>query len=187
MTRSELLRFLPEEYRILVYDSPQNIPTHVIDEVVKLANVERTASWREDLAVRLLCVFSLDRFTDFLGDSVVLPVRETCAQVLGTTVHAMLDHDTWRVARRGILPLCYPSSTQQSNRQEEVIATSSKKKKKGKSGSIQQPVAAISDNRQDWALRYSGVLALKYFFAGRPDLVKQLLLDPQILQAIIDG
>jgi TATA-binding protein-associated factor len=40
----------------------------------------------EDLAVRLLCVFALDRFGDFVSDQVVAPVRETCAQALGTVL-----------------------------------------------------------------------------------------------------
>lgn len=39
--------------------------------------------WLEDLAVRLFCVLALDRFSDFVGDQYVAPVRETCAQVLG--------------------------------------------------------------------------------------------------------
>lgn len=41
-------------------------------------------SWLEDVGLRLLCVLALDHFGDFLGDQVVAPVRETCAQALGT-------------------------------------------------------------------------------------------------------
>lgn len=40
-------------------------------------------SWLEDVGLRLLCVLALDHFGDFLGDQVVAPVRETCAQALG--------------------------------------------------------------------------------------------------------
>ena len=43
----------------------------------------KNASWLEDAAVRLLCVLSLDRFGDYVGDGVVAPVRETGAQALG--------------------------------------------------------------------------------------------------------
>ncbi|KJE93117.1 hypothetical protein, variant 1 [Capsaspora owczarzaki ATCC 30864] len=39
--------------------------------------------WLEDAAIRLICVFALDRFGDFVSDQVVAPVRETCAQTLG--------------------------------------------------------------------------------------------------------
>lgn len=39
--------------------------------------------WLEDVGLRLLCVLALDHFGDFLGDQVIAPVRETCAQALG--------------------------------------------------------------------------------------------------------
>lgn len=51
----------------------------------------------QDCAIRLVCVFSLDRFGDFVSDQVVAPVRETCAQVLGVTLkhmHPVLVHET---------------------------------------------------------------------------------------------
>lgn len=40
-------------------------------------------SWLEDIALRLVCVLTLDRFGDFVCDQVVAPVRETGAQALG--------------------------------------------------------------------------------------------------------
>lgn len=40
--------------------------------------------WITDAALRLLCVLGLDRFGDFVSDQVVAPVRETCAQALGS-------------------------------------------------------------------------------------------------------
>lgn len=40
-------------------------------------------TWLEDVGLRLLCVLALDHFGDFLGDQVIAPVRETCAQALG--------------------------------------------------------------------------------------------------------
>lgn len=40
-------------------------------------------AWLEDIGLRLLCVLALDHFGDFIGDQVVAPVRETCAQALG--------------------------------------------------------------------------------------------------------
>lgn len=47
--------------------------------------------WLEDVALRLLCVLALDRFGDYVSDQVVAPVRETCAQVLGTVLKEMTD------------------------------------------------------------------------------------------------
>lgn len=39
----------------------------------------------QDYALRLVCVLALDRFGDFVSDQVTAPVRETCAQALGTS------------------------------------------------------------------------------------------------------
>ncbi|KAJ2741712.1 TATA-binding protein-associated factor mot1 [Coemansia sp. BCRC 34301] len=47
------------------------------------SNQERNQRFLEDVCVRLVCVFTLDRFGDFVADHVVAPVRETCAQALG--------------------------------------------------------------------------------------------------------
>ncbi|KAI7862134.1 hypothetical protein BDF14DRAFT_1746376 [Spinellus fusiger] len=46
-------------------------------------------AWLEDVAIRLLCVFALDRFADFVSDQVVCPVRETCSQTLGVVLQSM--------------------------------------------------------------------------------------------------
>ena len=53
--------------------------------------IEAHNNWLEDAALRLLCVLALDRFGDFVSDQVVAPVRETCAQVLGTIFKEMPD------------------------------------------------------------------------------------------------
>ncbi|XP_013387250.1 TATA-binding protein-associated factor 172-like [Lingula anatina] len=78
--------------------------------------------WLEDVALRLLCVMALDRFGDFVSDEVVAPVRETCAQTLGTTLHYMevesvqgvlhilmqlLGQRQWEVRHGGLLGLKY--------------------------------------------------------------------------------
>ncbi|XP_053670942.1 TATA-binding protein-associated factor 172, partial [Anopheles nili] len=78
--------------------------------------------WLEDATLRLLCVLALDRFGDFVSDQVVAPVRETCAQVLGTVLrqlpHAKV-HQTvnilltfvkqkeWEVRHGGLLGIKY--------------------------------------------------------------------------------
>ncbi|KAH7295287.1 hypothetical protein KP509_27G041200 [Ceratopteris richardii] len=51
----------------------------------------------QDCVIRSLCIFSLDRFGDYVSDQVVAPVRETCAQVLGAVLkqmHPVLVHET---------------------------------------------------------------------------------------------
>lgn len=78
--------------------------------------------WLEDAALRLICVLSLDRFGDFVSDQVIAPVRETCAQVLGTIVKEMTNDQVcevvsllrilmkqreWEVRHGGLLGLKY--------------------------------------------------------------------------------
>ncbi|KAH8236804.1 hypothetical protein KR026_011206 [Drosophila bipectinata] len=84
---------------------------------------ESHSRWLEDAALRLLCVLCLDRFGDFVSDQVVAPVRETCAQVLGTLVKEieatkvqriveillqLIQHkNEWEVRHGGLLGLKY--------------------------------------------------------------------------------
>ena len=50
--------------------------------------------WLDDMACRLLCVLMLDRFGDYVSDTVVAPVRESVGQTLG----ALLVHVPDRTA-----------------------------------------------------------------------------------------
>jgi len=74
----------------------------------------------EDLSIRLICVFALDRFGDFDSDQVVTPVRETCAQTLGVVLKYMQkdgvskvlscllqlqNHSLWEIRHGGLLGL----------------------------------------------------------------------------------
>uniref|UniRef100_A0A8C4Q9L8 Mot1 central domain-containing protein n=1 Tax=Eptatretus burgeri TaxID=7764 RepID=A0A8C4Q9L8_EPTBU len=89
---------------------------------------EQHQQWLEDLAIRLLCVFALDRFGDFVSDEVVAPVRETCAQTLGVALQFMVIravHSTvsvllqllhvpqWEVRHGGLLGLKYALAVRQ--------------------------------------------------------------------------
>ncbi|XP_051883424.1 TATA-binding protein-associated factor 172 isoform X1 [Pristis pectinata] len=84
--------------------------------------------WLEDLAIRLLCVFALDRFGDFVSDEVVAPVRETCAQTLGVVLKYMnergvhgtvvvllklLAQEQWEVRHGGLLGIKYALAIRQ--------------------------------------------------------------------------
>ncbi|KAK2530509.1 Btaf1 [Columba guinea] len=84
--------------------------------------------WLEDLVIRLLCVFALDRFGDFVSDEVVAPVRETCAQTLGVVlkhmneagVHKTVDvllklltQEQWEVRHGGLLGIKYALAVRQ--------------------------------------------------------------------------
>lgn len=78
--------------------------------------------WLEDTSLRLLCVLALDRFGDFVSDQVVAPVRETCAQGLGSVLNLMsregvngvlkvllqlLAQKEWEARHGGLLGLKY--------------------------------------------------------------------------------
>ena len=83
---------------------------------------KRNAAWLEDMAVRLLCLLSLDRFGDYVGDGVVAPVRETGAQALGAglgplppaaveavtrAILVLLRRPEWEVRHSALLALRY--------------------------------------------------------------------------------
>lgn len=99
-----------------------------IDGAGKSANMTKDElqgahnSFLEDCALRLLCVLALDRFGDFVSDQVVAPVRETCAQVLGTVLKQMnidkvrntidillkfIKQKDWEVRHGGLLGIKY--------------------------------------------------------------------------------
>lgn len=84
--------------------------------------------WIEDIVIRLLCVFALDRFGDFVSDEVVAPVRETCAQTLGVALRHMnetgvlmtvdvllklLKEDQWEARHGGLLGIKYALAVRQ--------------------------------------------------------------------------
>ncbi|KAM9065654.1 TATA-binding protein-associated factor 172 isoform X1 [Sarcophilus harrisii] len=90
--------------------------------------IQQHQDWLEDLAIRLLCVFALDRFGDFVSDEVVAPVRETCAQTLGVVlkhmneigVHKTVDvllklltQEQWEVRHGGLLGIKYVLAVRQ--------------------------------------------------------------------------
>ncbi|XP_056018084.1 TATA-binding protein-associated factor 172-like [Ostrea edulis] len=94
----------------LSIDIPQD-QLHTINQV-----------WLTDLALRLLCVLSLDRFGDYVSDEVVAPVRETSAQTLGMVIKhldksgveglvnvllQLLTQQQWEVRHGGLLGFKY--------------------------------------------------------------------------------
>lgn len=79
-------------------------------------------TWLIDLALRLISVLALDKFGDFLSDQVVAPVRETCAQALGSIFNTLdidlikqllnnliklLERTEWEARHGGLLSLKY--------------------------------------------------------------------------------
>lgn len=71
----------------------------------KKTNEKRHQQCLEDLAIRLLCVLSLDQFADFVGDQAVVPVRETCAQTLGVVAQYCAAELCIEIVNAGLLKM----------------------------------------------------------------------------------
>jgi TATA-binding protein-associated factor len=85
--------------------------------------------WMDDLACRLCCALMLDRFGDYISDTVVAPIRETVGQTLGALLHHLpaetvygvnkilyrmimqkdlgLEYPAWAVCHGGMIGLKY--------------------------------------------------------------------------------
>ncbi|KAF9426594.1 TATA-binding protein-associated factor mot1, partial [Entomortierella beljakovae] len=98
--------------------------------------------WLEDLAIRLLCVFSLDRFGDFVSDQVVAPVRETCSQTLGALLRHMSDEGV-KSTIGVLMRLIYQNDVFEEGMERDYI----------------------------WEVRHAGLLGLKYAVAVKKDIL----------------
>jgi TATA-binding protein-associated factor len=111
-------------------------------------NDEGHGRWCNALAAKLLCVFILDRFGDFVSDQVVAPVRETVSQTLAS----LLLH----MPRRSVLHV--HSVLLQMIRQDFTLPTGANGPGKEKS--------------HIWEVRHAGLLGIKYEVAVRSDVVE---------------
>jgi hypothetical protein len=111
-------------------------------------NDESHERWCNALAAKLLCVFILDRFGDFVSDQVVAPVRETVSQ----TIASLLLH----MPRRSVLHV--HSVLLQMIRQDFTLPTGTNGPGKEKS--------------HIWEVRHAGLLGIKYEVAVRSDIVE---------------
>lgn len=109
-------------------------------------NARAHAEWAEDFAVRLLCVFALDRLGDFVFDQVVAPVRETASQTLAQLLPHMSD-ELVRTTHCVLLDM---------TRQDSLRAAGT-------------PV----DTKRGyvWEVRHAGLLGLRYEVAMRRDML----------------
>ncbi|KAL4398867.1 TATA-binding protein-associated factor Mot1 [Malassezia pachydermatis] len=123
------------------------------------ANQEAHAAWCEDLAVRLLCVFALDRLGDFVFDHVVAPVRETASQTLAQLLPHM-SSELVRATHHVLLEMV----RQDSVRAVQLV---------GKDG--QKPYV--------WEVRHAGLLGIKYEVAMRVDV---LGVEDEMLADVLD-
>ncbi|TFK45985.1 SNF2 chromatin remodeling protein [Heliocybe sulcata] len=131
--------------------------------------------WCNDLAVKLLYIFVLDRFGDFVSDQVVAPVRETVSQTLAS----LLLH----MPRRSVLHV--HSILLQMIRQDFSSAAGENQKEKKKDDA----------NTLVWEVRHAGLLGIKYEVAVRNDLVeieaemqdKDVKLEDEVMSSELSG
>lgn len=105
--------------------------------------------WCNDLAVKFLCVFVLDRFGDFVSDQVVAPVRETVSQTLAS----LLLHMPCRSALR-----VHAVLLEMIRQDFPVPQNGAVKSRQTEKGHV-------------WEVRHAGLLGIKYEVAVRSDLV----------------
>jgi TATA-binding protein-associated factor len=65
----------------------------------KPENDKRNIEYLEDISLRCVCVFLLDRFGDYVSDQVVAPIRESVAQLLGAALVHMRSETVVQVFR----------------------------------------------------------------------------------------
>ncbi|EMD34416.1 hypothetical protein CERSUDRAFT_117290 [Gelatoporia subvermispora B] len=132
--------------------------------------------WCNDLAVKFLCIFVLDRFGDFVSDQVVAPVRETVSQTLAS----LLLH----MPRRSVLQI--HSILLEMIRQDFPVT----KPAQGKPGN------ANGEKGHVWEIRHAGLLGIKYEVAVRNDLVSFDLMEEdskhneggkELLRGVVDA
>ncbi|KAA8624794.1 HepA Superfamily II DNA RNA helicase SNF2 family [Pyrenophora tritici-repentis] len=122
-------------------------------------NDQLNQRWLNDLACRMICIFMLDRFADFTGDSAIAPIRETAGQALGSLLQFMSRDNvlaTFQVLNRLIMHHDLPLDS--------------------------SPLSA------PWALCQGGMIGLRYLVAVRNDLLLEdgTLMDG-VLAAVISG
>lgn len=118
-------------------------------------NDANNAATLQDLAVRLCTLFALDRFADYVNDTVVAPVRESGAQTLA----ALLIHlDIATIIKTFG---CLRSLVLQE---------------------LPQNGSEAYDVPRCWEAKHGGMLGVRYFVSVRTDV---LLLHPELLDSVV--
>lgn len=139
---------------------------------------ESHRQWLVDAALRLLCVLGIDRFGDFISDQVVAPVRETCAQVLGSLVLLISAKKS-----SGQVKLETNGETATENSENSSTNNMDEAYYKDIMGILSVILKLLEHN--EWEARHGALLALKYLLAVRSDLLDEIL--PKAFPAIMRG
>ncbi|KAA1101050.1 TATA-binding protein-associated factor mot1 [Puccinia graminis f. sp. tritici] len=105
-------------------------------------NAEQHQLWMEDIGLRLICLLSLDRFGDYVGDQVIAPVRETAAQAI-SLVGRYLDPN----GVKHMLSIFHQMVEQEN-------------------------VRSHSQRGYAWQVRHAGLLGMKYLVAVKNEMLR---------------
>lgn len=124
-------------------------------ELLRSPNVSLSAppAFLLSLARQLLSLLVLDRFGDFVGDTVIAPVRETAGQALGVLLKYLPEPAVFEVH----------STLIEMVRQPWV--------KRGKQAKEEQATNHSEGEKFRWEVRHAGLLGIKYEVAVRGDLL----------------
>lgn len=144
---------------------------HFIQELVFAAQKANHRRYLHDLACRCLCLLALDRFTDYVGDSIMVPVRESGAQVLGLVSSLLRDYDdVLPLLEHGLLKLCMSSGKDLTKLLQAKYSNDT-----------------LQINRAQMSLKLGGLIGLKYVLAARHEDVAIWLQRTDVCHVLQDG
>ncbi|TKY89152.1 hypothetical protein EX895_001683 [Sporisorium graminicola] len=120
----------------------------------KQDNAKMHKAWCDDMSIKLLCVFALDRLGDFVFDQVVAPVRETASQTLACLMPHMPESSILSV-HRVLLQMIRQDHAAEGAATDFNAGFAAKRGKKG----------------YVWEVRHAGLLGLKYEVVVKKDLL----------------
>ena len=120
----------------------------------KQDNAKMHKAWCDDMAIKLLCVFALDRLGDFVFDQVVAPVRETASQTLACLMPHMPESSILSV-HSVLLQMIRQDHAAEGAATDFNAGFAAKRGKKG----------------YVWEVRHAGLLGLKYEVVVKKDLL----------------
>ena len=120
----------------------------------KQDNAKMHKAWCDDMSIKLLCVFALDRLGDFVFDQVVAPVRETASQTLACLMPHMPDSSILSV-HNVLLQMIRQDHAAEGDATDFNVGFAAKRGKKG----------------YVWEVRHAGLLGLKYEVVVKKDML----------------
>ena len=117
-------------------------------------NAKMHKAWCDDMSIKLLCVFALDRLGDFVFDQVVAPVRETASQTLACLMPHMPASSILSV-HNVLLQMIRQDHAAEGATTNLNAGFAAKRGKKG----------------YVWEVRHAGLLGLKYEVVVKKDLL----------------